>query len=57
MPVGCGDIGKLIEQLVERGLAVVDGGAFVVGEGEGASMCCKLAFASSSWALVESFGV
>jgi hypothetical protein len=30
-----GNVGQTVEQLVEGGVAVVDGGAFVVGEGDG----------------------
>jgi len=42
--------------LSRGGLAVVDGGAFVVGEGTAASMRCRLSLASSSSDLEESFG-
>jgi hypothetical protein len=56
-PGWCGDVGESFQELVEGGLAVVDGGALVVGEGMFASIFWRLSFASSSWPLLELFGV
>jgi hypothetical protein len=53
----CRGVGELAEELVECGLAVVDGGSLVVGEGTAASMRWRLSLASSRSALEESFGV
>ena len=64
--VGCGElawcrpgrgVGELGQEAVDCGLAVIDGGPLVVGEGMAAVIFWRLALASSSWAAVESLGV
>jgi hypothetical protein len=50
-------VGQPSEQPVEGGLAVIDGGALVVGERIATSIRCRLASASRSCALDEFFGM
>ena len=50
-----GDVGESFEELVEGGLAVVDGSAFVVGEGDVGRHLCRLSFASRNWPLLDAF--
>lgn len=40
----CGNVDEPLEQLVEGGLAVVDGGAFVVGERDAGQHALKVVF-------------
>ena len=51
------DVSQPGQKLVQGGLSVADRGAFVVSEVIETSIRCRLALASRSWALEESFGV
>ena len=52
-----GNVGQAVEELVEGGVAVVDGSTFVVGEGNGGEHALQVVLASSRNALEESLGV
>ena len=52
-----GDVDEAFQQLVERGLAVVDGGAFVVGEGDVREHPLKVVLGLQQLALGGAFGV
>ncbi|MCC2280761.1 hypothetical protein LKL35_36115 [Streptomyces sp. ET3-23] len=52
-----GNVGQPFQELVECGLAVVDGGAFLVAERDARQHALEVVLVSRSWPLLEVLGV